>query len=43
MYFFINQLDYGDLLEYIHLVKLYNLSQMANGQVEHLNKMVNVF
>jgi hypothetical protein len=30
MYFLIIQLDYRNLFEYIHLVKLYNFSQ--NGQ-----------
>ncbi len=31
VYFLTNQLDYNDLLDYIHLINLYNLGQMANG------------
>jgi hypothetical protein len=32
MYFLINQLNYNDLFNYIHLVKLYNLGQTTNGR-----------
>jgi hypothetical protein len=45
MDFFINQLDYNDLFDWIHLVNMYNFNQNGEWfqQMKHLINIANVF